>query len=71
VASYIFYVKVGMLTHLEESETFILTINKTGIVRLTVQHDFIVSGSFVYYLGDNLGQTSADVLSLKLWPIFS
>jgi hypothetical protein len=64
-ASYIFYIKVGRLTHLEQSKTFILTVSKMGIVSLTVQHNFIVSVSFLCYPGDNLRQTSADARSLK------
>jgi len=40
-ASCVFYVKVGMFTHLEQSNTFFLTVNKTGMVRLTIQHVMI------------------------------
>jgi hypothetical protein len=64
-ASCVFYVKVGTVTHLEQSKTSLLTVKETGIVRLTVQHDLIVSVSFMYYPGDYLRQTSADVLSLE------
>jgi hypothetical protein len=64
-ASYIFYVKVGTFAHLEQSKTALLTVNKMGIVTLTVQHDFIFSASFMYYPGDNFRETSADVLSLE------
>jgi len=56
-ASGVFYVKVGTLTHLELSKRSLLTVNKTGIVRLTIQHDFNVSISFRYYPGHNLEQT--------------
>jgi len=42
-----FYVKVGPFTHLEQSEISLLTVNKMGIVRLTVQHDLIASISFM------------------------
>jgi len=70
-ASCVFYVKVGTLTHLEQSKTSLLTVNKRGIVRLAVQHDFIVSVSFMYYPGDHLRQTSAGVLSLEQCPIYS
>jgi hypothetical protein len=70
-ASCISYVKVGTLTHLEQSKTYHLTVNKTRIVRLTVQHDFIVSLSFMHHPGDNLRQTSADVLYLEQCPIYS
>jgi len=69
-ASCIFYVKVGTFTHLEQSKTALLTIDKTGIVKLTVQHDFIFSVSFMYYPGYNLRPTSADILSLKQSPIY-
>jgi len=42
-ASCVFYVKVGMLTHLEQSKISLLTVNKSGIVTLTVQHDMTFS----------------------------
>jgi len=69
--SCIFYVKVGTFTHLEQSKTSLLTVNQMGIVRLTVQHDLIVSISFKYYPGDNLTQTSADVISLEQCRMYS
>jgi len=56
-ASCVFYVKVGKLNHLERNQIGLVTVNKPGIVRLTVQHDMIVSVSFMYYLGDFLRQT--------------
>jgi len=40
-ASCDFYVKVGMFTHLEQSKMFLLTVQKSGMVMLTVQHDLI------------------------------
>jgi hypothetical protein len=43
----VFYVKVGMFTHLEQSKIFLLTVNKSEIVMLTVQHDLIVSVIFM------------------------
>jgi len=61
-ASCVFDVKVGRFTQLEQSEICHLTVNTTGIVRLTVQHDWIVSVSFRYYPGDYWQQTSADSL---------
>jgi len=64
-ASCVFYVKVGMFTHLEQSEISLLTVNELRIVGLTVQHDLIVSVSFISYPGDYLRQTPADVLSLE------
>jgi hypothetical protein len=70
-ASCVFYVKVGTLTPLEQSTSFLLTVNKMGIVRLTVQYDSIVSVDFMYYPGDNLKETSADVLSLNQSSIYS
>jgi hypothetical protein len=70
-ASCIFYVKVGMFTHLEQTKTSLLSVNKMEIVRLTIQHDMIVSVSFIYYPGDNLRQTSADVFCLKQYPLYS
>jgi len=56
-ASCVFYVKVGMFTHLEQSKISLLTVNKLGIVRLTVQHDMIVSVIFMKYPGDYLRPT--------------
>jgi len=52
-ASCVFYVKVGMFNHVEQSKICILNVNILGIVRLTVQHDFIVSVSLMLYPGDN------------------
>jgi len=69
--SCIFYVKVSTFTHPEQSKTSLLTVNKSGIVRLTVQHDLIISSSFMYNPRDSLRQISADVLSLGQWPIWS
>jgi len=69
-ASCVFYVKVSTFTHLEQSKTSLLTASKSGIVRLTVQHHLIVNVSFMYYPGDPLRQTSANVLSLEQWPIY-
>jgi len=43
----VFYVKVGTFTHLEQSKISLLTVNKSGIVTLTVQHDMIVSIIFM------------------------
>jgi len=68
-ASCVFYVKVGTFTHLEQSKISLLTVNESGIVMLTVQHDMIVSVIFMQSLGDYLRQTSADVLSLGQDPI--
>jgi len=45
-ASCVFYVKVGTFTHPEQNIMSLLTVNKLGIVRLTVQHDLVVSISF-------------------------
>jgi hypothetical protein len=60
-ASCVFYVKVGTFTHLEQSKTSLLTIYKLGTVSWTVQRDFSVSVSFIYYSRDSLKQTYADV----------
>jgi hypothetical protein len=46
-ASCVFYVKVGTFTHLEQSKISLLTVNTSGIVMLTVQHDLIVSYIFM------------------------
>jgi hypothetical protein len=69
-ASWVFCVKVSTFTHLEQSKTTRLTINQSGMVRLFVRHYLIVSVSFMYYPGDHLRQTSADVLSLEKCPIY-
>jgi hypothetical protein len=45
-ASCIFYVKVVTFTHLEQCKISLLTVNESGIVMLTVQHDMIVSVIF-------------------------
>jgi len=51
-ASCVFYVKVGTFAQLEQSKSCLLTVNKTGRVRLTVQHRWIVSvGLLVLSLG--------------------
>jgi hypothetical protein len=42
-----FYVEVGTFPHLEPSKMSLLTVNKSGIVMLTVQHDLIVSVNFM------------------------
>jgi len=70
-ASCIIYVKVGMLSYLEQSKTCLSTVNKMEIVRLAVLHVFIDSISFMYYADDNVRQTSADVLSLAQCPTYS
>jgi hypothetical protein len=65
-ASCILYVKVSKFTHPDQSkanDAFRLSINQE-IVRLTIQQQLIVSISFMYYPGDSLRQTSADILSL-------
>ena len=70
-ASCVFYVKVSTFTHLEQRKTSRLTVNKSGIVRLTVKHDLILSICFMYYPRDSSRQTSAAILSLEQWPIYS
>jgi hypothetical protein len=67
--SRMFYVKVGMFTHLEQSKMSPLTVNKTGINSLTVQYNLIVSVSFMYYPRDYVRQTTADIPSLEQCPI--
>jgi len=46
-ASYIFYVKVGTFTHLEQSKISLSTVKKSGIQMLTVRYDMIVSVIFM------------------------
>jgi len=49
-----FHVKVSTFTHREQSKTCLLTVNKSRIIMLTVQHDLIVSDSFMHHPGDSL-----------------
>ena len=70
-ASCVFYVKVSTFTHPEQSKPALLTVNNSGMVRLTVQHDLIVSISFLDYPGGSLRQASADIFSLEQFPISS
>jgi len=53
-ASCVVYVKVGTFTHLEQSKISLLTVNNSGIVTLTVQHDMVVSIISMQYPGDYL-----------------
>jgi hypothetical protein len=69
-ASCVFYIKVGTLTHLEQSKISLETFNKTGIVRLTVKHVFIISVSFMYYPREYLKQTSGAILSREPRPMY-
>jgi hypothetical protein len=46
-ASCVFYVKVGMFTHLEQSKISLLTVKISGIEMLTVRYDMIVSVTFM------------------------
>jgi hypothetical protein len=45
--SCIFYVTVSTFTHLEPRKIALLTVNNSGIMMLTIQHDMIVSVSFM------------------------
>jgi len=62
-ASWVFYVKVGMLNRLEQSKICVLTVNRLGIAMLTIHHDMIFSVCVIYDPRDFLRQTSADILS--------
>ena len=46
-ASCVFYVKVGTFAHLEQSKISLLTVKKSGIVKLTVRYDMIVTVIFM------------------------
>jgi len=48
-ASCVFFVKVGTFTHIQKSNISLLTVNNSGIVTLTVQHNMIVSVIFMQY----------------------
>lgn len=54
-----------MLNRREHSQIWPVTVNKAGIVRIPVQHDLIVSVSFMCHPGNCLRETSADILSLE------
>jgi len=69
-ASSVLNIKVGMFTHLEQSKTSYMTVKKTEIVGLTIQHNLIVSDSFKSYLGENLSQASADVFGFEQCPMY-
>jgi hypothetical protein len=42
-----FYVKLSTFTHIKQSKIALLNVNISGIVTLTIQHDMIVSVSFM------------------------
>jgi hypothetical protein len=46
-ASCVFYIKVSMFTHLEQTKTSLFTVNESGTVVLTIQHVLIVSIIFM------------------------
>jgi hypothetical protein len=69
-ASCIFYVKVSRITHLQQCKTTLLRVDQSGMVRLIVRHDLIVSVCFLYDPRDYLSQTSADIVSLEQCPIY-
>jgi hypothetical protein len=45
--SCVFYIKVSTFTHLEQSKIALITVNKSGVMTLTVQHDIFVSVSLM------------------------
>jgi len=45
--SCIFYVKVSTFTHLDQSPIAIFTVDESGIMMLIIQHEIIVSVSFM------------------------
>jgi len=61
--SSIMNVKVGMLDQLEPTRFCVLTSNDVGLFIITVQHDTIDDGSFMYNPGNVWRQTPHDVLS--------
>ena len=69
-ASCIIYVKVGIFNQHNQSKICLLTVNNMRIVRLIVQHNLIVSVSFLYYLTNFLRQTLAIILSLEECHIY-
>ena len=46
-ASCVLYVKVGRFNRLEQSNICLLTVNKMGILRLTIQHGMVFNDSFM------------------------
>jgi len=69
-ASRVFYVKFSTFTHLAHSRTTLVTVNQSGMVRLIVRDDLIVSVSFMYYPRNYMRQSSADILSVEQCPIY-
>jgi hypothetical protein len=65
----VYYVKVGTCTYLEQSKISLMTVFKSGFVKLSLQRDLNVSISFRYFARDCLRHTSADVSSLEPYPI--
>jgi len=68
-ASCVLYVMFGTFDQHEQRKISVLTVPKMGIVRHTVQHDLIVSVSFIWYPRDFARQTSPDILSLEGLPV--
>ena len=69
-ASCVLYVQVGVFTHLEQNKVSFWNVNKTGIVRQTIQYELIVSIRFMWYPRDDLRQSSADHISLEQCSIY-
>jgi len=59
-----------MFTQLEQRKIHLLTVDKTGRVTLTLQHNWIVNVGFMYYPGNYMGQTWAGTPSLEQCPIY-
>jgi len=68
--SCIFDIMFCIFIQLEQSKICIMTVTKMGIVKQTVQHDMMVSVSFILYPRDFLRQILPDVLSVEECPIY-
>jgi len=62
-ASCLFYVEVGTHNRPEQSKISILTVSTLGVAMLTFHHYMMYSICFMSNPGDNLRQTSVDILS--------
>lgn len=61
-ASCVLYVKVVKLDKLEQRKFCALTVNRLGIVSITVHNDLILCVSFMHDPGDLFRQKSPDIL---------
>jgi len=70
-ASCVFYVRVSSYTHLEQSQTSLLSVTELWIHMLTVHCDLNIGDSSMDYPANPLRQTSADIHSMDLCPNYA